>query len=231
MIKDDASKYIKELEEINDEKERITVACEKFNKGELPAKVIRILYNKTMFDNREFFLDLLYARDTRRENMQRLPPQLLFHKNEVAYIHSMTDIDVYASLLKYYYLNLYMTSKTQDQLQKMNTILNCFTSDKLFDIYSNGNYYKNMIKHRAMELFFKELIEQNEEQDVSPLHLPSEMTMGVEIECVGAYKNELIEFRQRLRKNSIFYLEGFKIKNDGSLRDKKGKNNRIRSCK
>ncbi len=216
-MKEEVISKFNELLQISDTSERIHTACDRFSKGEISAKVIRMLFEKLNYKDKILLMDSVYAKNVRKDNMRRLPPEI-FKLGEVAEERSeLGKVNLLGTIGKYQLINLYEASKTQDRLAKLNKVLGAYEGNSLpiYSEYKNEHsYFKRSVDHFAIKGFLEDIMISDNEFDVTTLNLPSSMTIGVEIECVGANKNDIINLRNRLIKYDIDFLKGFTIKND-----------------
>ena len=124
---------------------------------------------------------------------------------------------------------MYDNSKIQDKFYKLRKVLREYEDKPLLHVitspYSIYGSPKFAINSFAMNGFFDELMLEGNYFDISPLNLPSSMTMGIEIECVGPNKDEIINLKNMLQKYGINFLNDFRVKSDSSVHetDKSGK--------
>ena len=74
---DEIQNEVNKLNEIEDVQQGIQLACSKFSKGEISAKVIRYFFEYLSPEDRVVLIDRLYDKKVRKENMRRLPPKAL----------------------------------------------------------------------------------------------------------------------------------------------------------
>jgi len=215
-----AAKQFDELCQIKDMNRRVGVACEKFSKGEISAKAIRMLYNILQSNMKIMMLNCLYERDVRKENMIRLPPHIL--APEVAVIKNYDDVELYGTLIKYDLINKYDSSKTQDRFYRFRNVINQYNGNPIMKILpgKDWRFNKYRVDSFAIKGFVDELMSlrsRGNEMSIAPLGLPRSMTIGVEIELVGISYEEMEKIAEKLQSYGVDYLSGYDIKYDGTI--------------
>ena len=212
----EAAKQFDELCQIEDVNERISTACSKFSNGELSAKAVRMMFDKLDSIDKIALLDEIYKPNVRKENMRRLPPKILVPN--AVYIKNQDDLEAWGTVGKYHLINLYESSKTQDRFIRLKKTIGQYEGGSLSHFsskaYSDAKKYVDSV---AMKGFIDNLMFQEKELDVMPLNLPSLMTLGAEIECINAYKTDILNLEKRLGKYGVDYLENFRVKYDTSV--------------
>lgn len=218
----DAAKQFDELSQIEDVNERINTTSSRFSSGEISAKAVRMIFDKLSSTDKVLLLDAIYARDVRNDNMRRLPPKIL--APNAVFIKNQDDLVVWGTVGKYHLINLYESSKTQDRFIRIKKTIGQYEGGSLSHFSGRKYNPRKSIDTIAMRGFIKDLMFKGKELDVSPLDLPSTMTLGAEIECVGAYKTEILDLEKKLRTYGVDYLNRFRVKYDTSVHktDKQG---------
>lgn len=211
----DAAKQFDELSQIEDVNERINTTSSKFSGGEISAKAVRMIFDKLSSKEKVLLLDKIYSTDVRKDNMRRLPPKILVPN--AVFIKNQADLAAWGTVGKYHLINLYGSSKTQDRFIRIKKTIGQYEGSSLSHFSAKGYEPKRVIDSFAMHGFINDLMFQGKELDVSPLDLPSSMTLGAEIECVGAYKTDILDLEKRLAKYGVDYLHKFRVKYDTSV--------------
>lgn len=220
MMKEAAEQFDK-LCEISDIKQRMQTAVDRFSKGEISAKAIRLLYDRLSTENKVELLRGIYAEDVIKNNMERLPPSILMP--EAMYIKDADDRDLAVCLKKHQLIYEYTKSKNNNKFSKLEKVLNEFWKnggEKIYILSRATEYYikDTTIKDTAIKEFIDDFLLEKA-HDVSPVGLPRNTTIGVELEFVGIGKNR---FENLMRRIPADFMNGFKAKKDVSVQEKNG---------
>ena len=217
------TEQFEELCEIEDINERITVACTKFTNLEISAKTMRMLFDSLNNAEKMQLLNQVYDRDVRKSNMERLPPNVLMPKDLV--IEDETDISIWGTILKYELIREYEASKTEQPFYRFRNVINKYFKNPLVNVVATyipevKAVIEKETNNIAIQGFIDELMDREKKQDITPLGLPTTMTIGAELEFVGLNEQELKRMMPLLRQYGITYLDDFKIKRDSSVKEK-----------
>lgn len=227
---------LNELLKIEDEQDRMEKACEKFTKLEISAKTIRAYFETLDSSKKIQMLDLLYDNENRKSNMERIPPSILI--SPFVRINNNYDIMLYGKLLKYKLIHMYESAKTEQKFYRVRNAIMNFLQEETIPIYELSDEYGALIQSRAyserfalrekvkgrireiaINGFIEDLKEKIERTDIKPIGLPAEMTIGTEMECIGASYNELSYFMSLLKIYGVRSLNDFTIQYDGSVHE------------
>ena len=216
-MNDKIEEQYEELCKIEDIDERIQTACERFNTENLSAKALRWLYDTLDVRQKIIMVDKLYSKEYRKNNMRRLPPKILIPNSDI--VDSKDKFELYSNLIKYELINQYNLSKVQNKFQKMQKVLKNCSQNISFRVLDPSAHVadfqrKAEIDSMAINGFFEDLMESEKQEDLAPLDLPKNMTVGVEIEFMGV---EFLELQDFIWGYGIDYFDEFEIKPDLSL--------------
>ena len=190
-----------------------------FNNGEISAKVVRHFYSEMNISEKNAMIDKLYSKTVRKENMKRIPPSILIP--ESANIYTEEEAQLYGNLLKYELLYEYNKSKVENKFQKLQKVINGYLGKSLTHLKCNNpmlGYGRRVFDEIAIKGFIEDLMEDSRgNKDVSILNLPSNSTIGSEIEFIGVDPIKLKKLVTKLESYGINYFKEFLIKYDGSL--------------
>lgn len=222
-----AAQEFDELCEIKDIKDRVRIACEKFSAGNISAKAIRLLYDKLDTQNKMTLLEGIYDEKNPNtlENMRRCPPNMflfegLSHKRREQY--SLAFIIAQEIIYKYKVCKIPENKQRYEKACRdvENLILAKYgLEDNVPWLLENG-------KRIALEKIIR-----RKEHTTSKLNLPTNMTIGVELEFTGVDRRIVGNFMGRLGLNVVDKIlhvgheeksfSAWQIKSDISIKQKK----------
>ena len=193
--------------------------CAKFTRKETSAKAIRELFKSINGAEQMKLLDIIYAKEARRENMLRLPPKILIPQMPDLELEEDFRVELLGKIAQYDLIREYEQSKTKQRFNRFRNVINKWRKTWFKDMKINPIYLES-IDRIAVNGFINDLMGRDEDQNVETLGLPSSLTIGVELEFVGISLEELLELRETLKRYGITYLDSFEIKNDNSVKEK-----------
>ncbi len=221
-MKETIEEQLKRIWMIDNNYDRVEYAVKKFNEKELSAKVIRELYKTLDTGFKMMLINLLYSKENRKENMERLPPKILMPERIL--LEDDNDISLYSTILKYDLIQKFENSKVQDRFTRFKKVLykagdiplKATTNNDLRKIISNST----LTESKAVKGFIDEITSGKNKKNIKPLGLPSAMTIGIELEFVGVNYKDLKKLDLYLKqKYGLSYFNDFKIKHDSSVKE------------
>ena len=191
------------------------------NGTKISAKEFRMWFRGLSSFYKPIALELLYDPSVREKNMKRVPPSKLAAEVKGSNI----DRELAIAFAKNHMIYIYNSLKCQSRFERFRRMLYEYQKKPLFSdddlAWSVGTFGVN---RSALLEIIEELRKDSDEVPISPMNLPEDITIGVEIECVGATLNQFLGLYNELKDMyEIDYLDGFNMETDASVYERVGK--------